>query len=354
VKTFGLILVLILHPYLAPSSFAGSAKVLLYHHVSAETPASTSVTPEVFASHLELLEQGGYQVVALERIVNTLIAGDELDSKWVAITFDDAYRSVLTEAFPLLKRRGWPFTVFVSTDFIDQSYGLYLNWDELRSLEAQGGLMANHTLNHEHLVRLRPEESTEMWLNRVSAQVTESQARLDAELDHPAKLFAYPYGEFSEPLTHLLASLDFIAFGQQSGPVGTTSNPQALPRFPLASGFDSVQSLAEKLRTEHLPLSDPEVPATLLRAESPAPVLTLQIDAPGIQEGALNCFVGGQPAPAIRWTDPQTVEIEAERALGAGRRKYTCTAPFPGIRGAFYWHTHLWIQPRKDGSWYQG
>jgi peptidoglycan/xylan/chitin deacetylase (PgdA/CDA1 family) len=310
------------------------------------------VTPEVFASHLELLEQGGYQVVSLQRIVDTLIAGGELDSKWVSITFDDAYRSVLTQAFPELERRGWPFTVFISTDFIDQGYGLYLNWDELRSLEGRGGLMANHTLNHEHLVRVRPEESTEMWLARVSAQVTESQARLDAELDHPAKIFAYPYGEFSEPLTKLLASLDFIAFGQQSGPVGKTSNPQAIPRFPLASGFDSVQSLAEKLRTEHLPLSDPEVPATLLGAGSPAPVLTLQIDAPGIRE--LNCFVGGQSSPTVHWSDPQTVTIEAERALGGGRRKYTCTAPFPGIRGAYYWHTHLWIQPRNDGSWYEG
>ncbi len=351
-KTFGLFLVLTMHACVAPSTFAGSAKVLLYHHVSTETPASTSVTPEVFASHLELLEQGGYQVVSLQRIVDTLIAGGELDSKWVSITFDDAYRSVLTEAFPELERRGWPFTVFISTDFIDQGYGLYLNWDELRSLEGRGGLMANHTSNHEHLVRVRPQESTEMWLARASAQVTESQARLDAELDHPAKIFAYPYGEFSEPLTKLLASLDFIAFGQQSGPVGKTSNPQAIPRFPLASGFDSVQSLAEKLRTEHLPLSDPEVPATLLGAGSPAPVLTLQIDAPGIRE--LNCFVGGQPAPTIHWPDPQTVTIQAERALGAGRRKYTCTAPFPGIRGAYYWHTHLWIQPRKDGSWYEG
>ena len=51
------------------AALAGSAKILLYHHVSSDTPASTSVTPEVFDSHLQLLEESGYEVIPLAKIV---------------------------------------------------------------------------------------------------------------------------------------------------------------------------------------------------------------------------------------------------------------------------------------------
>ncbi len=353
-KVLSLVAWLVMLTTTAGATQAGSAKVLLYHHVSNDTPASTSVTPEVFASHLKLLERGGYEVVSLERIVRTLLDGGVLESNWVAITFDDAYKSVLTDALPELQRRGWPFTVFISTDFIDQRYGLYLNWDELRLLESQGGLMANHSRSHEHLVRIRPQESAEKWLTRVTGEVIQAQGRLDAELDHPARLFAYPYGEFSGDLARLMRSLGFSAFGQQSGPVGSTSIPYAIPRFPLAGGFDDVKSLAEKLKTEHLPLADPQIPATVLAPAAPAPTLKLRIDAPGVREDSLNCFISGQTTLTMHWSDPQTVEITADHPVGSGRSRYTCTAPYPGIRGAYYWHTHLWIQPRRDGSWYDG
>ena len=99
----------------------GSAKILLYHHVSEATPKSTSVTPAVFDSHLDLLEREGFEVVPLARIVDSLLGGGELDSRWVAITFDDAFASVGTEAAPRLEARGWPYTVFVSTGFIDDA-----------------------------------------------------------------------------------------------------------------------------------------------------------------------------------------------------------------------------------------
>jgi peptidoglycan/xylan/chitin deacetylase (PgdA/CDA1 family) len=338
--------------FASTGALAGSAKILLYHHVSSETPASTSVTPEVFDSHLQLLEESGYQVVPLAKIVDTLVNGGEFDSKWVAITFDDAYESVLSEAAPRLRDRNWPYTVFTNTDLVGK--GVYLGWDQLRELEAAGASIANHTRSHEHMVRLRAGESSAAWRERLTRDVIEAQTQLEDELQDPLRLFAYPFGEFTAEISQLLQSLGFISFGQQSGPVGSTTNLYAIPRFPLGTGFDSVSSLAEKLRTEHLPLVDPPVPASLLEADADAPVLTLHIKDVSVRQGSLNCFVAGQPNARVVWLDDQTVEIQSQRPLGSGRSKYTCTAPHPTIRRAYFWHTHLWIKPRRDGSWYQG
>lgn len=335
------------------SAWAGSPKVLLYHHVSDDTPASTSVSPATFDAHLTLLEEEGYEVVPLSRIVDALVAGAEMDSRWVAITFDDAYESVATTAAPRLKARGWPYTVFVSTDSADTGYGVYLGWDELRALEAEGATMANHTLAHRHMVRRNSDESAEAWQDRLAREVTEAQARLEEELDAPLRVFAYPFGEFDAEVAALMQSLGFISFGQQSGPIGHTTSIYAIPRFPLAKGFDSVSSLAEKLRTEHLPLTDPEAPASVLAADSGPPVLTLRIsEEAGVRPGTLNCFVAGQPNAAVTWGDP--VRVQAEQALRPGRSKYTCTAPHPTISRAYYWHTHLFMKPRANGSWYEG
>lgn len=338
-------------------AMAGSAKILLYHHISDSTPVSTSVRPEVFDNHLNLIESSGYQVVPLERIVDALINGTEIDSRWVAITFDDAYESIFTEAAPRLQARAWPYTIFVSTDFIDSGYKHYLGWDQLRSLERAGATMANHTQSHRHMVRRQSGEDLQTWTTRLTNEVQGAQSQLTSELEDPLQLFAYPYGEFDARTADLIRALGFVAFGQQSGPVGRTSNPYAIPRFPLATGFDSVDSLAEKLRTEHLPLRNPPVPADVLGPDAEAPSLTLTIDeshGTKVRPGSMACFVAGQPKTEVNWRGTDTFTVKAEKAFSSGRSKYTCTAPHPTIRGAYYWHTHLYMKPAGDGSWYEG
>jgi len=338
----------------AAATHAGSAKILIYHHIGADTPTSTSVSEPVFDSHLALLEREGYDVVPLQRIVDTLLAGDSIASNQVAITFDDAYRSVFTNAAPRLRERGWPFTVFASTDSIDGGSPLYLTWDELRALETQGASIANHSRGHDHLLRRARGESMSEWQDRVEADVTQAQSRLEAELDHPPRFFAYPYGEFDASLADLITSLGFIAFGQQSGPVGVGTSPYAIPRFPVATGFDSLDSLAEKLRTEVLPLTDPPIPGALLGADASAPVLQLRLAAARDRPDRLTCFVNGQATASVRWIDRESgqIEIEAADALSPGRSKYTCTAPVRDRAGAHYWYSHLWMKPFPDGSWY--
>ena len=54
----------------SPQGWANSADnavILLYHHVSSTTPASTSVTPSVFEEHLQYLAEG-FKVISLEQV----------------------------------------------------------------------------------------------------------------------------------------------------------------------------------------------------------------------------------------------------------------------------------------------
>jgi peptidoglycan/xylan/chitin deacetylase (PgdA/CDA1 family) len=59
-----------------------------------------------------------YRAVSVARVVDWLEGGATVPERAVAITFDDGFRNVLTDAAPVLKRLHIPATLFVSTDFV--------------------------------------------------------------------------------------------------------------------------------------------------------------------------------------------------------------------------------------------
>lgn len=104
--------------------------------------------------------------------------------KWAfAITFDDVYENVYTNAYPILKRYRVPFTLFVSTGLINQSG--YLTSSQLQEL-SQDALctVGAHTVNH---VRLRT-------ANKPYEEIIMSKRELENMIGKKVEFFAYPYG----------------------------------------------------------------------------------------------------------------------------------------------------------------
>ena len=330
----------------------GRAVILVYHHIGTTTPASTSVTPERFASHLDLLAAGGYRVVPLADVVEALRSGKALPDRAVVLTFDDAYRSVYTEAFPRLRHRGWPFTVFVNTDAVDGRHANTMNWNQLREIEDGGGTAGNHSRTHDHLVRRRDGETREQWRRRVGDDIVWARRRLEAELAAPLDMFAYPYGEFTAELEALVRGLGLAAVGQQSGPVGAGTDTVRIPRFPMATGYDDPANLAEKLRTRALRVEVVAPRGRVLPARGGPPALTLRVLSRGFAPDSLTCFATGQGRAGVVWLDRQRreVQVRAVAPLPPDRSKYTCTAPVAGRPGAYFWFSHLWLKPRTGGS----
>lgn len=327
------------------------AVVLLYHHVSESTPSLTSVSPQLFESHLDYLARHDFTVLPLTEIVSAVREKRSLPPRSVAITFDDGYQSIVQEALPQLARRSWPFTVFVSTDAIDQGFKGFMSWNDLRRIEAAGGIIANHSKTHDHLVRRQSDESSSAWLHRIESDMRAAEARLDDELEDPARLFAWPYGEFDSKLERLAQSLDYIAFGQQSGPVGAHSSLYSLPRFPMAAGFASLDSFGEKLRSRALPATTLAPDSRVLPVPATPPVLRLRLPDGPYRLDALQCYVQGQE-PATIDRKEQEFTITAHTVMRPGRSKFNCTAPAVNGGGVYYWYSHLWLQPNDDGSWY--
>jgi peptidoglycan/xylan/chitin deacetylase (PgdA/CDA1 family) len=97
--------------------------VLAFHGVTAERPGSilnyegNHLYRPVFQDLMEYLANR-YNIVPLEQIAGWLAGGKQPPERAVAITFDDGYRNVLTQAAPVLQKIGAPATVYVTTDFV--------------------------------------------------------------------------------------------------------------------------------------------------------------------------------------------------------------------------------------------
>jgi peptidoglycan/xylan/chitin deacetylase (PgdA/CDA1 family) len=351
----GRLLLILAVLWLPGSTLADHAVILLYHHVSTETPRSTSVTPERFEAHLQYLSENEFQVWPLDRLLDAVLDDSEpVPDNVVAITFDDAYDSVYREAWPRLAERDWPFAVFVNTDAVDQGLDPYLSWDELRELAGAGVLIGNHSASHDHLLHRSDEESMEQWAARVRADLERARDRIAGEVGTDSGLFAYPYGEDAGELHGIVRQLGYRGLTQRSGALGARTDPRAIPRFPMATGFDSLERLARAVHARPLPVKSAKTrPARELGFVQNPEAVDLVIETGGFRPETLSCFsgAGDRLEMSLESGDDLSVSIDVAGRGQPGRNRVNCTAPSGDGSGAFHWFAFQWLQRHTDGRW---
>lgn len=333
----------------AEPSTTDHAVILLYHHVADNTPASTSVRPARFAEHLDWLAANGYRVLPLEDLLDRLLKGPGVPDRSVAITFDDAWLSVHEIAAPMLAERGWPFTVFVNTGAVDAREGPVMSWDQLRSLESFGGSIGSHSASHDHLPARGDDESIADWRARIDADLAQAVDRIEQEIGIVPRSFAYPYGEDSAALADGVGRRHAYGLVQRSGAVGPDSDPLALPRFPMAVGFDGLDRFERAVRSRPLPVrevrSHPEGDG--VRA-APLDSVTLLLADGGYRFDALACYSSSGDALELHRpldAPDRIVRLSLTGLDRAGRNKINCTAPAADGSGDWYWYSYQWLRP---------
>ena len=176
---------------------AGSLPVLTFHALDEGTSA-ISFSPRVFRRGMARLHENGYQTLSLLAAVDHLRRGVPFTARSFAITFDDGYRTVYEEAFPVLQRYGMSATVFLTVgehkavkpdDRLPSLEGCaMLAWKEIREMQRSRIDFGAHTRTHPDLTRLPPDQ--------VEAEICDSKAMIEDALDAEVTCFAYPYGRY--------------------------------------------------------------------------------------------------------------------------------------------------------------
>ncbi|MCJ2179799.1 polysaccharide deacetylase family protein [Novosphingobium album (ex Hu et al. 2023)] len=161
-------------------------RILAYHSVGQPMMDHNDVPPKLFRRQLEWAVAHGYRFVPASEIART--GGGPMD---LAITFDDGLRSVMTEAAPILKEFGAPWSLFVVTGWSEGASpwatGEVLGWRELERLAADGAEIGSHSVTHPDFGQLDGPAARD--------ELERSRDMIKARLGFAPASFAIPLGQ---------------------------------------------------------------------------------------------------------------------------------------------------------------
>ncbi len=313
---------------------AESAIILMYHRFGEGAYPATNIRLDQFEAHIEELQSGPYTVLPVPEIIATLRSGQPLPERTVGITIDDAYSSVYTEAWPRLRRAGFPFTLFVATDAIDRKFANYMSWDQIRDLRDNGVTIGSQTASHLHMPANREARNKE--------DIRLSNERFQGELGSTPKLFAYPFGEASTRIQEIVKAAGFTgSFGQHSGALTISSDRYYMPRFALNENFGDLRRFKLVANALPVPHSELSPPNPTLTQNPPLFGFTLSKEAGPLR--GLTCYSGTQGKLQMERLGPR-VEVRMARNFPPGRARINCTAPGPD--GRWRWLGMLYYVPK--------
>jgi peptidoglycan/xylan/chitin deacetylase (PgdA/CDA1 family) len=201
--------------------------ILTFHAID-DRDSVISFSPKLFSHGLALLHDEGYKTVSLMELTDRLRRGVAPPERSFVITFDDGYRSVYEQAFPVLQRYGMAATVFLATGngktkrLPSMEGRSMLSWQEIREMYRAGIAFGGHTLTHPDLTRL-PAELLE-------PEIIGGKAVIETQLGSPADTFAYPFGRYDRRSRELVRRHFICACSDRLGLLRSTSDRYAMER----------------------------------------------------------------------------------------------------------------------------
>jgi peptidoglycan/xylan/chitin deacetylase (PgdA/CDA1 family) len=181
--------------------------ILCYHRFGGAAN-KMAVSPANFAAQLEWLARNDYHVLRLSQLTGFLQGREALPKRSVVITIDDGYESVHRVALPLLRKYGFPATLFVYSDFIGA--GDALSWNQLAELKASGLVdIQAHSKSHRNMIERLVGETDERYRQSIDAEARVPREVLERRLPVQVRQFAYPYGDANEAVLETLTRLQY-------------------------------------------------------------------------------------------------------------------------------------------------
>lgn len=228
-------------------------RILLYHSVGRADSTDhlgLRVSCQNFMKQMEFLNDEGYRVYNLEELLDAVKEKRPIQPKSLAITFDDGYKDVLLNAFPVLRRFNFPAAIFVALDYIDgrmnnsEKYYWekweYLSRDDIKDLARMNITIGSHSLSHRPLAGLTSET--------IEREAVDSKKRLEEIIGRPVDLFSYPHGSVDRKSKDALGQAGYIA--AYSSRVGKNNHEADLFEFNRTeiSGKDDLFEFKKKVK----------------------------------------------------------------------------------------------------------
>lgn len=222
--------------------------IIGYHDLAENLPETAMrIHTSKFRRQMEAIRLLGIKVITLDEFTAWKKGEKDIPGKSILITFDDGWKSVYTDAFPVLKEFGFPFTVFLYKNYIDGG-GKALTTPMIEEMLAAGGLsIGSHSVSHPYPLtvksyRKKGENAFDAYLRK---EMGESKRYIESKFPVKINTYAYPGGFHTEEMFKLGNEFGYdCMFTVLPGKIKRAQPNETLPRYIILGNYDKIFEIA--------------------------------------------------------------------------------------------------------------
>src|SRR5213083_1999055 len=217
----------------------------------------TEITPAAFEAQMKELKDRGITVIPMQDLLAWKRGEKNIPPRCAVITFDDGWKSQYEVAWPIMKKYGYPLTMFIYTEGVRGGKlggGEAITWEQLGDMRDNGVDIQAHTATHQDLreghaitlvgagvKRTRTRLTGPQYEQWVRNEVVGSKELLEQRLGIKVNCFAVPFGSYNEHVKELARNAGYEAmFTVYGQPITFTSPLDSLGRYAIEANKPKV------------------------------------------------------------------------------------------------------------------
>jgi peptidoglycan/xylan/chitin deacetylase (PgdA/CDA1 family) len=224
----------------------------------------TQITPAAFEAQMKELKDRGITVIGMQDLLAWKRGEKNIPPRCAVITFDDGMKSQYEVAWPIMKKLGYTFTMFIYTEGVRGGLfggGEAITWEQLADMRDNGIDIQAHSATHQdlregHPVTVRqPDGKKERkklsgpeYEQFLQNELVGCKQLLEQRLGIKVNCFAVPYGFYNEHVKEIARNAGYDAmFTVYGQPITYTSPMNALGRWAIEANKPKVFEDAVKM-----------------------------------------------------------------------------------------------------------
>ncbi|MGC6427392.1 MAG: polysaccharide deacetylase family protein [Akkermansiaceae bacterium] len=298
--------------------------VLGYHVFSSSKPATQMLIPTAkFRDQMNAIKASGIPVIDMPQFLSWRRGQSKVPPQSFLITMDDGWKSVYTEAWPVMKELKLPFTIYLYKNYVGSDRGGRALSIEMINEMVDSGLcsIGSHSVSHPFPSKVKKHlrQGTEAYQKFLRTELGDSKRFLEDKFDAPVTTYAYPGGFLTPEMFPVADEVGYDhLFTVKPGKISLKSNKYTLPRYIVLGNHDGAFNAAMIFRSGarltgdelvHLELPHPTRPGPGHIVSSRLPRISADLSAvKNLDPENIVMRVGGfGKVPAV-W-NPETKEV---------------------------------------------
>src|SRR4051812_2473826 len=224
----------------------------------------TEITPATFEQQMKMLKDRGITVIGLQDLLAWKRGEKNIPPRCAVISFDDGWKSQYEVAWPILKKLGYPVTMFIYTEGVAGASlggGQAITWEMLGDMRDNGIDIEAHSATHQDLreghtvMVMEPDRKRtkkkltgaeyEQWLQN---EVVGCKTLLEQRLGIKVNCFAVPFGNYNDHVKEMARNTGYEAMFTVYGQPITFNTPMdSIGRYAIEANKPKVFEDAMKM-----------------------------------------------------------------------------------------------------------